>query len=75
MIAVPWARHEARQTRAFEDTAAWLVTQTSKSAVGELLRITWRTVGSIITRVVAEGRAARDPLTEVRRGGIDAVSS
>lgn len=74
VAAVPWARHGARQTRAFEDTAAWLVTHTSKSAVGELLRITWRTVGSIITRVVAEGRAAVDPFDGLRRIGIDEIS-
>ena len=50
---VPWARHGAGHTYAFDDTAAWLVTHCSKSAVRDLLRIAWRTVGSIITRVVA----------------------
>lgn len=74
VVQVPWARHGARHTRAFEDTAAWLVTHTSKTAVGELLRIAWRTVGSIVTRVVAEGRAARDPFAGLRRIGIDEIS-
>src|SRR5450759_4442730 len=46
---VPWARHGAGHTYAFDDTAAWLVTHCSKSAVRDLLRIAWRTVGSIVT--------------------------
>ena len=74
VIAVPWARHGARQTRAFEDTAAWLVTHASKSAVSALLRVAWRTVGSIVTRVVAEGRAAGDPFAGLRRIGVDEIS-
>lgn len=74
VIQVPWARHGARQTRAFEDTAAWLVTHTSKTAVGQLLGVSWRTVGSIITRVVGEARAAADPFAGLRRLGIDEIS-
>jgi transposase len=31
---VPWARHDAGHTRAFDDEVAWLVTHTSKTAVG-----------------------------------------
>ena len=50
------------------------MTHTSKSAVGQLLRVTWRTVGSIITRVVAEGWAAADPFAGLRRVGIDEIS-
>lgn len=71
---VPWARHDAGHTRDFDDQAAWLVTHTSKSAVQELLRIAWRTVGSIIERVVAEGRAAHDPFEGLTRIGIDEIS-
>lgn len=71
---VPWARHGARQTRAFEDTAAWLVTQCSKTAVSGLLRISWRTVGSIITRVVADIDGHVDRLAGLRRIGIDEIS-
>jgi len=40
VAAVPWARHDARHTRAFDDQAAWLATHCAKSAVGELLRVT-----------------------------------
>lgn len=71
---VPWARHGAGHTRDLDDLAAWLVTRTPKSAVSELLRIAWRTVGSIIDRVVADGRAAHDPFDGLRRIGIDEVS-
>ena len=71
---VPWARHGAGHTRDFDDQVAWLVTHTSKSAVGELLRVAWRTVGSIITRVVADARAAHDPFDRLRRIGIDEIS-
>lgn len=46
---VPWARHGAGHTRAFDDQVAWLATHTSKTAVVELMRIAWRTVGAIIT--------------------------
>jgi transposase len=75
VAAVPWARHDSGHTRAFDDMAAWLVRFTSKSAVGELLRIAWRTVGAIVTRVVADADAAAgDRLAGVRRIGIDEVS-
>jgi transposase len=57
---VPWARHGAGHTYAFDETAAWLVTHCSKSAVRDLLRIAWRTVGSIVTRVVADAEASTD---------------
>jgi transposase len=71
---VPWARHGARQTRAFEDTVAWLATNCSKTAVTNLTRISWRTVGSIVTRVVAEVDAHTDRLDGLTRIGIDEIS-
>lgn len=71
---VPWARHGAGHTRAFDDTVAWLATAASKSTVCRLLRIAWRTVGAIITRVAAEATTARDPLEGLRRIGIDEIS-
>jgi transposase len=71
---LPWARHGARQARWFEDQVAWLAVHTSKTAVVTLMRIAWRTVGSIVGRVVAEGRAARDPFEGLRRIGIDEIS-
>ena len=74
VAAVAWARHGAWHTRAFDDQVAWLVTHTSKTAVVELMRVAWRTVGAIAGRVVAEDRAARDPLDGLRRIGIDEIS-
>jgi transposase len=71
---VPWARHGARHTRALEDTAAWLVTHCSKTAVTALLRIAWRTVGSIVARVVAEIDGQTDRFAGLRRIGIDEIS-
>lgn len=63
---VPWARHGAGHTYAFDDTAAWLVTHCSKSAVRDLLRIAWRTVGSIVCRVVADAEANTDRFANLR---------
>lgn len=74
VAAVPWARHGAGHTRALDDTVAWLAAHTSKSAVGALTRVAWRTVGAIISRVVADGRAVRDPLAGLVRIGIDEIS-
>ncbi len=71
---VPWARHGAGHTRHFDDVVAWLVTHTSKSAVAELMRVSWRSVGAIITRVVADARVAKDPFDGLRRIGIDEIS-
>lgn len=74
VAAVPWARHGAGHSRAFDDQVAWLVTHTSKTAVMLLMRIAWRTVGAIAGRVVADGRAARDPFDGLTRIGIDEIS-
>jgi transposase len=71
---MPWARHGAGHTRAFDDQVAWLVTHTAKSTVCELMRIAWRTVGSVIDRVVTDARAADDPFAALRRIGIDEIS-
>jgi transposase len=71
---VPWARHGAGHTRDFDDTVAWLVTHTPKSTVSELMRIAWRSVGAIIERVVADGRAAHDPFDGLTRIGLDEIS-
>lgn len=71
---VPWARHGAGHTYAFDDTAAWLVTHCSKSAVRDLLRVAWRTVGAIVTRVVADAEEVTDRLADLSRIGIDEIS-
>lgn len=74
VAAVPWARHGAGHTKAFDDQVAWLVTHTSKSAVVELMRVAWRTVGAIAGRVVGDARRARDPFDGLVRIGIDEIS-
>jgi transposase len=74
VAAVPWARHDAGHTRDFDDMAAWLAVRTSKSAVMSLLRVAWRTVGSIVTRVNADIDASVDRLDGLRRIGIDEIS-
>jgi transposase len=71
---VPWARHGAGHTRDFDETVAWLATQTSKTAVTELMRIAWRTVGSIIARVWADTEKVHDRFADLRRLGIDEIS-
>src|SRR3954453_1136246 len=74
VCAVPWARHDSRFTRAFEDQVCWLAVNTSKTAVAELMRIAWRTVGAICERVGAEAGAIGDLLVNPKRIGIDEVS-
>lgn len=74
VAAVPWARHRCRFTRTFEDQVAWLVTHTNRSAVGQLMRLSWRAVTAIIDRVVTEARGKTDLLEGLRRIGIDEVS-
>lgn len=74
VAAVPWARHDSRFTVAFEDQCCWLAVNTSKKAVAELMRVTWRTVGSICERVAAEQVAQRDLLAGLKRVGIDDFS-
>lgn len=74
VAAVPWARHGAGHTRAFDDQVAWLATQASKSTVTQLMRVAWRTVGAIIDRVWADVEAGTDRLAGVRRIGIDEIS-
>ena len=71
---VPWARHGAGHTRSFDQQVAWLATQCSKSAITELMRIAWRTVGSIITRVWADTAAGFDAFAGLQRIGIDEIS-
>lgn len=71
---VPWARHDAGHTRAFDDQVAWLATVTSKTTVTELMRCAWRTVGAIISRVWADVQATHDRFAGLRRIGIDEIS-
>ena len=74
VAAMPWARHDAGFTRSFEDTAAWLTVNTSKTAICHLLRIAWRTVGRVCERVAGEAKAGRDLLAGLTELGFDEIS-
>lgn len=75
VAGVPWARHGSRFTREFEQQVAWLAAECSKSAVCELMRVSWYTVGRIIERVVADQTLEHgDRLEGLRRIGIDELS-
>jgi transposase len=71
---VPWARHAAGHSLVFDQQVAWLATQCSKTAVTELMRIAWRTVGAIIARVWADTAGGLDLFAGLRRIGIDEIS-
>ncbi|MBB5640216.1 ISL3 family transposase [Cryobacterium roopkundense] len=74
VAAVPWARHQSGHTLFFDDQVAWLATQTSKTAITVLMRIAWRTVGAIITRVWADTEKQFDQFADLTRIGIDEIS-
>ena len=74
VVAVPWARHHAGHTYAFDDTVAWLAVACSKTAVCQLMRIAWRTVGAIVARVWADTDKRIDRFAGLRRIGIDEIS-
>jgi transposase len=71
VCAVPWARHGSRFTRAFEDQVCWLAVNCSKTAVAELMRIAWRSVGGVCERVTTEAQREIDLLAGLRRIGIE----
>lgn len=77
---VPWAAHGAGHTHTFDAQVAWLATHMSKAASMELMRVAWRSVGAIITRVYNAGQAAAiaagrgDGLDGLTRIGIDEVA-
>lgn len=73
--AVPFARpvDDSGFTYDFEHLVAWLATRMDKTAIQRLCRISWRTVGRIIERVVAE---ELDPhrLDDLFEIGVDEIS-
>ena len=75
--AVPWARSaSSRFTSSFEDQVAWLALHMCRSALAELMRVDWRTVGGICARVgasleEANGRGRFDGLRSI---GVDETS-
>lgn len=76
---VPWAAPNTGHTHTFDAQVAWLVVRTSKSAVSELMRVAWRTVGTIVDRVWARidaehGGPRGTRLDGLTRIGIDEIS-
>ena len=71
---VPWARVGSRMTRGFEDQVTWLVSRTDRTTVSTLMRVSWRTVSRIVSRVCREAEAGIDRLDGLRRIGIDEIS-
>jgi transposase len=74
VVAGPWARHAAGHIYVFDEQVAWLATQCSKTAITQLMRIAWRTVGAIITRVWADVEAVHDRFADLSRIGIDEIA-
>lgn len=70
---VSWAEPHSRFTTEFEDRVAWLAQRCDKTAVTELMRIAWRTVGSIVKRAVDRHRELID-WTRVTAIGVDELS-
>ena len=61
-LRVPWARPGSRFTSAFEDQAAWLCANMTGTKAAQLLRTTWRSMQSIVERVVANLAGKMDRL-------------
>jgi transposase len=70
---VPWAAHDSHFTREFEEMVAWLAQRMDKSATCRLMAINWRTVGTIVKRVVAQ-RLDASRLEELYIIGVDELS-
>jgi len=70
---VPWARADSRFTRPFEEMTAYLAQITNKTEVSKMMGISWRTVGNIVARIVAE-RLDPERLDGLVRIGIDELS-
>lgn len=62
-------------TTVFEDTTAWLVANATLAVVTVPLRIAWRSVAGIVSRVATEWASQTDRLAGLRRIGIDEIMS
>jgi transposase len=74
-VKVPWADLKSGFSLTFEQQVAWLACCASKTAVAKQMRISWNTVGEIITRVYS--RLDIHPVRRfdgLRRIGIDETS-
>jgi len=71
---VPWARHDDRFSRPFEEFAAWKAAHMAWSRAAAELRISWEGLAGIVTRIAADAAAGTDRLEGLRRIGIDEKS-
>lgn len=67
--SAPWARHNSRFTKEFEELATWLSLSCTKTSIAALLRISWNTIGPIISRM----RAELDPTPATRFDGLSRI--
>ena len=72
---VPWANHHSHYTKEFEQQVAYLALRLNKKEVSKLMRISWNTVGPILSRT----KLIYEPDSHVRfenlrRIGIDETS-
>ena len=70
---VPWAAHGSRFSRELEEMVAYLAQRMDRSAVRRLVGIDWRTVGTIVERIVSE-RLDPARLEELYVIGLDEIS-
>jgi len=70
---VSWAAPDSDFTLPFEDQVGWLLQHCDKTTVASFMRIVWRTVGSIVERVVNRHRLPID-LSRLTTIGVDEIS-
>lgn len=70
---VTWAAPDSDFTLPFEDQVGWLLQHCDKTTISTLMRIAWRTVGSIVARVVDRCRLPID-LSKLSAIGVDEIS-
>src|SRR5690606_38136505 len=72
---VPWAEPGSGFTLPMEEHTAYLAQRADRTTVTTLMRVAWRTVGSIIRRAVRRHRSRMgDPLDGLRIIGVDELS-
>jgi transposase len=71
---VPWADAATGHTHDFDRQVAWAATRMAKTAVVELMRIAWRTVGAIVGRYWRDVEDCHDRFDGLTRIGIDEIS-
>jgi len=71
--AVPFAPPRSGYTYAFEHLVAWLAQRSDKTAITQLVRVSWRSVGRILERWIARHRSG-DVLDGLTRINVDEKS-